>query len=60
MLMKSPDIQTVLLDDAFQHREIDPGLSILLTEYDYPFFDDFFLPFGRLRNGDLPTRGQIL
>jgi tetraacyldisaccharide 4'-kinase len=49
MLMKSPDIQTVLLDDAFQHREIDPGLNILLTEFDFPFFDDFFLPFGRLR-----------
>ena len=49
MLMKSPHIQTVLLDDAFQHREIDPGLNILLTEFDFPFFNDFFLPFGRLR-----------
>lgn len=49
MLMKNPDIQTVLLDDAFQHRSIDPALNILLTEYDYPFFKDFYLPTGRLR-----------
>ncbi len=49
MIMKKPDIQTVLLDDAFQHRAIDPALNILLTEYDYPFFNDFYLPTGRLR-----------
>lgn len=49
MLMKMPDIQTVLLDDAFQHRAIDPALNILLTEYEFPFFKDFFLPTGRLR-----------
>lgn len=49
MLMINPGIQTILLDDAFQHREIDPGFNILLTEYDYPFFNDFFLPSGRLR-----------
>ncbi len=49
MLMKNPEIQTVLLDDAFQHRSIDPALNILLTEYEYPFFEDFYLPSGRLR-----------
>lgn len=49
ILMKYPDIQTVLLDDAYQHREIRPALNLLLTEYDRPFFKDFFLPFGRLR-----------
>lgn len=49
MLMKNPLIQTVLLDDAFQHRGITPGLNLLLTEYDKPFFKDFFLPFGMLR-----------
>jgi len=49
MLMKNPQIQTVLLDDAFQHRGITPGLNLLLTEYDRPFFIDFFLPFGMLR-----------
>ena len=49
LLMKNPQIQTVLLDDAFQHRGITPGLNLLLTEYDRPFFKDFFLPFGLLR-----------
>ena len=49
MLMKTPQIQTVLLDDAFQHRGIKPGLNLLLTEFDRPFFKDFFLPFGMLR-----------
>jgi len=49
LVMEKPDIQTVLLDDAFQHRAINPALNILLTEYEYPFFNDFYLPTGRLR-----------
>lgn len=43
----SPEV--VLLDDAFQHRKIKPGLSILLTDYSKPFYKDYFLPAGRLR-----------
>ncbi len=39
----------VILDDAFQHRSVIPGFSILLTEYSNPFFSDFILPVGRLR-----------
>ncbi len=38
-----------LLDDVFQHRWIKPGLSILLTKYNSPFFSDFVLPLGKLR-----------
>ena len=44
-----PATQVVLLDDAFQHRAVQPGLNILLTEYDRPFTDDYLLPAGRLR-----------
>lgn len=44
-----PDTQLVLLDDAFQHRSVKPGLNILLTEYSHPFTRDFLLPAGRLR-----------
>ena len=44
-----PDVQAILLDDAFQHREVDPGLNILLTEFNRPFTRDFLLPSGRLR-----------
>lgn len=38
-----------LLDDAYQHRWVKPGLSILLTEFDRPFFNDWVLPAGNLR-----------
>ncbi len=44
-----PDTQLVLLDDAFQHRAVRPGLNILLTEFDRPFTRDYLLPAGRLR-----------
>ena len=39
----------VLLDDAFQHRKVSPGLSILLTAYDDLYCDDVVLPSGGLR-----------
>jgi tetraacyldisaccharide 4'-kinase len=39
----------ILLDDAFQHRHVAAGLSILLTEYGKPYFSDFPLPAGNLR-----------
>lgn len=44
---KRPDV--VLLDDAFQHRYVTPGLSILLVDYNRPVWKDCVLPFGRLR-----------
>jgi tetraacyldisaccharide 4'-kinase len=49
-LLKSrhrPDV--VILDDAFQHRYITPGLSIVLVDYSRPVFNDFLLPAGNLR-----------
>ncbi len=49
ILQHYPDTQTILLDDAFQHRGVKPGLNILLTAYDALFTDDFLLPAGRLR-----------
>ena len=39
----------ILLDDAFQHRKVTPGLSILLTAYDHLYCDDIVLPAGNLR-----------
>ena len=39
----------ILLDDAFQHRWVNPGLNILLTTYDNLFINDYLLPFGNLR-----------
>ena len=43
------NVDAILLDDAFQHRKVKPGLSILLTAYDNLFCDDVILPSGNLR-----------
>ena len=43
------DTDLVLLDDAYQHRSIQPGFNILLTDYSQPFYKDFVLPVGSLR-----------
>ncbi|MBN3583550.1 tetraacyldisaccharide 4'-kinase [Algoriphagus aestuarii] len=44
-----PENELVILDDAFQHRYVKADLDILLTTFDRPFFSDFLLPAGRLR-----------
>jgi tetraacyldisaccharide 4'-kinase len=49
------DIEAVLMDDAFQHRYVKPGLSILLIDYNRPITKDFLLPSGRLRE---PASGR--
>ncbi|MCB0520431.1 MAG: tetraacyldisaccharide 4'-kinase [Lewinellaceae bacterium] len=49
IMQHAPHTQIILLDDAFQHRSVQPGLNILLTEYNRPFTRDFLLPSGRLR-----------
>lgn len=49
-LMKEfPDLDAVILDDAFQHRSVRPGLSIVLVDHSRPVFTDFLLPLGNLR-----------
>ena len=50
LLQDCPDTSVVLLDDAYQHREIVPSLSILLTDYNNLFTRDFTLPTGDLRD----------
>ena len=41
--------QVFVLDDAYQHRFIAPGLSILLIDYNRLIYNDYLLPIGRLR-----------
>jgi len=41
--------EVILLDDAFQHRYIKPGLSILLTDFHNLYCNDYILPSGSLR-----------
>jgi tetraacyldisaccharide 4'-kinase len=43
------DIDVVLLDDAFQHRYVNPGVNILLVDYHRLVIYDRLLPAGRLR-----------
>ncbi len=43
----APD--AILLDDAFQHRRVTPGINILLIDYNRPIDKDKLLPVGRLR-----------
>jgi len=50
LLHDKPDTQAIILDDAFQHRIINAGLNILLTDYSNLFTRDFFLPTGDLRD----------
>ncbi len=47
MLDSKPEV--ILLDDAFQHRQVRPGFVILLTSYGSLYVDDTVLPAGNLR-----------
>lgn len=49
LIKQYPDLQIILLDDAYQHRKVKPGLNILLTPYDQLYVNDHVIPSGRLR-----------
>lgn len=49
LLKLSPSLDVIVLDDAFQHRYVAPGLQILLTDYHHTYDEDKLLPAGRLR-----------
>ena len=50
MLMNEhEDLDVIILDDAFQHRYVKPGLSILLTDFHNLYCNDYPLPTGDLR-----------
>lgn len=57
----APDCKAVILDDAYQHRRVRAGLNILLTEYRKPYFIDYLLPIGNLRESRAGSRrAQII
>lgn len=59
--MTDPMIETVVMDDAYQHRHVQPGLSILLMDYNRPIDSDTLLPTGNLREPASQTkRADIL
>lgn len=49
LLEIKPNLDVILLDDAFQHRYVHPTLSILLTDCHKLYPDDTLLPGGTLR-----------
>ncbi len=49
------DIDTIILDDAYQHRYVTPGVNILLVDYHRIINYDKMLPAGRLRE---PASGK--
>jgi tetraacyldisaccharide 4'-kinase len=49
IIEKFPGIGLILLDDAYQHRWVKPGISLLLTDYHHLFTEDHVVPSGRLR-----------
>lgn len=56
MMLERPDLDVILLDDAFQHRRVKPALSLLLTTFSHPFWQDEVVPAGWLRE---PKSGAI-
>lgn len=49
LLFKSFAPEAIILDDAFQHRRVNPSLNILLVDYNRNILQDAMLPAGRLR-----------
>lgn len=48
-----PQTELIVLDDSFQHRWVHPKVSILLMDYNRPFYKDKIMPLGRLRESAL-------
>lgn len=54
-LLKNEKTEFVLLDDAYQHRYVNPSYQVLLSTFSKPFYNDLILPAGNLRES---TRGK--
>ncbi|MEI9933267.1 MAG: tetraacyldisaccharide 4'-kinase [Ferruginibacter sp.] len=50
LLQEKPDTEVIILDDAFQHRAVNAGLNIVLTEYKNLYPRDLMMPAGDLRD----------
>ncbi len=61
LLHAKPGIEVIILDDAFQHREVKAGLNILLTECGNLYTRDIILPAGNLRDvKQSSARAQVI
>ncbi len=50
LLQDRPEVNVIIFDDAFQHRKIQAGFNIILTDFSNPYWQDWFLPTGDLRD----------
>jgi len=55
-ILQSYKSEVIVLDDAYQHRWVKPGLSLLLVDYTRPIYKDFIMPTGELR--EFPAGSQ--
>lgn len=61
LMQTHPKTNLILMDDGFQHRAITPKVSVILTTFQIPFWDDFLMPVGSLREGKSGiNRGDFL
>lgn len=49
LTLDRPGVEVIILDDAYQHRRIGRTVNLLLTTYGRPFFEDYVMPAGWLR-----------
>ncbi|MGV3540302.1 MAG: tetraacyldisaccharide 4'-kinase [Rufibacter sp.] len=49
LLQRFPELELILLDDAYQHRAVKASFNLLLTDYGRLFTNDYVLPAGLLR-----------
>jgi len=49
ILKDYPETKVILLDDGYQHRWIKSGINILITPYSSPYYKDYHMPVGNLR-----------
>ncbi len=50
LLHEKPNTDVIILDDAFQHRHVQAGLNLILTDYNNLYSRDLMLPSGDLRD----------
>lgn len=49
LLKIQPYLSAVVMDDGLQHRKVEGGFNLLLSDYNRPYFRDYLLPAGNLR-----------
>ena len=43
------NVELIIMDDGFQNRWVKADIQFILTTFKKPFFNDYLLPYGRLR-----------